>query len=161
MSADTDFEYKQKASSPLIGLLFTGVLLYWSLTTALTNHAGIVIKGISLTPTQATIFFWLSTALIGFMFLCCSLILFLALTVRNKIELRVDRLIFPRGGFSKKSIEVPYTSIKRVYLGKVDVQDYLYIEYSRGKLSIRPAMLESIFAFEQLEAAIKARTGLH
>ena len=47
MSADTDFEYKQKASSPFIGLLFTGVLLYWSLTMALTSHAGIVIKGIS------------------------------------------------------------------------------------------------------------------
>jgi hypothetical protein len=153
---NTIFSYRPKVSSVLVGLVFVGALLYGSVLTTFANQP-LVLKGIHLSATQATIFFGVMSAVFGITFLCILLLSVVTLIFPRNIELQTDKLIFPIGFFSKKSKEVPYSSIKRIYIQELQDQRFLYIEHQRGKLTIVPSMLESSLAFERLQAGIHQR----
>src|SRR5438128_1690875 len=113
---DISFPYRQKPFAALFALLFSGSFFYAALSSALTNHEGLSIKGIQLTAGQATAFYWVSAVLCILPVGIFLLLSYAAIAIRRSIDLRADKLVFPRSGFSKRTIEVPYHSIKRVYV---------------------------------------------
>jgi len=168
------YRYKKTAAdSLLMCILLFGGMGAWSLWQALYGTTGINNALMHLTPGEATLFEWggvvFSVIAIGF-----TLVMFLLSSsspVRS-LTLCPDKLIAPAGIFSKKTIDVPYTSIRQIKISVLDPPSVvtlsnannrrvrtLIILHSQGETRIPDVLLEDKSSFEEICALVQQAIG--
>ena len=112
---------------------------------------------VTLTAQQATVFYWIMTAVLaGAVF--CAIRLWVGSRTDNFLRLSPQEISVPQIGFFSKTNKIVYfrdiTEIRVKYLG---TERLLLISTSRGKLAIGRSMLPSIKAFEELHQYVSDR----
>jgi hypothetical protein len=117
---------------------------------AIDNNKGLVVKGIELTPQQATIFNW-SVCVVGFAIAAWG-IMSLIMRCMNPQRLIVgaDGLHAPESMWSEAPTLIRYADIRSISSEKWRGERYLKVAHATGKLTIKAAKMESTTKFEEL-----------
>lgn len=143
-----EYAYKPKKFMMLLGIILFGLGSWFFLSEALTNDQSLVISirniGIdfSLTPTEATMFFWI-LCISGFSFTFIAIWgIYKAILADGKITLTDKSITAPAGLFSKaKILTVPYKDIQSLQVRSVNRIHFLEIIHENGKMTINDSML--------------------
>jgi hypothetical protein len=153
------YEYKQKASTALIGLAITGAMAFGATRYAFENDRALLINHfVYLLPGLARAFIGFG-ALAGWLaFGCCAFLAYMAVTTKREIRLLSNRMEAPRGGFSKENVVIPYASIKKVEIWVNGEARFLYVHHRNGRLTIIPALLPKKSDLDEIYEFLLSRT---
>ena len=153
------YPYKPRPWFVLLGAAFFGAIAWFMSKEALTNDRGLILNGlIELSVRGATIFYW-SMAAIGATFVAVAIPLFiLGLVGKSVLTLTATDLAAPHSVFSRRSTVIRLSDIKQIVVQTVQKQRFLKVYHSSGDLSIAQSMLPSRSAFDDIHAALVARS---
>jgi hypothetical protein len=158
LSSMKTYQYKQKASTALIGLAITGAIAFGATRYAIENDKALLINNfLYLSPRLASAFIGFG-ALAGWLaFGCCAFLAYMAVTTKREIRLLSNRVEAPRGGFSKENVVIPYASIKKVEILANGEAKFLYVHHRNGRLTIVPALLPKKSDLDEIYELLLAR----
>ena len=149
------YDYKPKLwSSLLLSLFFAGCAVLIG-KSALENDRGLILNGlIELDTGDATIFYWVLTALCAAFVAIGILSSVRAMGAPHQIVLDATTITAPKGVMGRALATVPYARVDGVEVTEMRSQKLLTIRYPEGKLVIARGLLPSKDAFEELLAAL-------
>jgi hypothetical protein len=153
------YPYKPKPWVVLLAAAFFGAIALFMSQEALTNDRGLILNGlIELSVRGATIFYWCIAA-IGAAFVAIAVPMFIVgLVSKTVLTVTATDLAAPRSAFSKRATVIRLADIKQIVVQTVQKQRFMKVHHSGGNLSIAQSMLPSAAAFDEIHAALHARS---
>ena len=153
------YPYKPKAWLMLLGAVLFGAMAFFMTSEVQTNDRGLILNGIiHLSVHGATIFYWCMAAVAGAFVAVAIPMFFVALVSKSVLTLTATDLIAPRSGFSRRPTVVRLSEVKQVVVQMVQRERFIKVSHAGGTLNIAESMLPSRAAFDELHAALVART---
>ena len=158
------FPYKPKIYILLPGIIVLIGCALWFGNAAMTNENELVITFfnqslIKLSNEMASIFYLLVSIFFIMFAMYTIKALYLGVTVTKEIVITEREIIAPKNGISKTIISVKFNEIKDINIKSIQQQQFLYILYQGGKLTIPQSMLPNRQAFEELISLVSARVN--
>ncbi len=155
---ERSYAYQPKWISILFLFFFIGLLTLGLGYMALWNDRGLVINGIIELSTQnATILYWVLTALCAAGVLLSVLLAAKRLAIKHRIALTASSIIVPKSSWSVDETDIPYQNIREISMSEVHKQKFLHLHQQDGKYSIVASMLPSRKDFEELHNLLMER----
>lgn len=153
------FDYRPRWTTiALAGALFGANSLILG-AKANSNDHGLIINGIIvLSKSGATTFYWVIAALSAVFVVVAMFLVFVRLTISQRISLTPTSIVLPKSRWSAKLVDVPHTDILNLSATEVYGQRFLKIEYRGGKFTIAASLLPRNADFETICSEIA--TGL-
>ncbi len=150
------YEYRQKWSAIVLGVLFFGACAAVLAAKAQGNDRGLIINGIfEFSAGAATIFYWVLAALSAGFVLIAACLAIVRLTSRRRIVLTESSLVVPRSRWwSTEEMVIPFGSIREVSASQVTGQRFLKIVHQGGKFTLVGTMLPKKDDFDEIQALV-------
>jgi hypothetical protein len=154
------YDYKPKAWVMLLSGLFFAGCGVWFGNRALTNDRGLILNGIiELETGDATIFYWVLTAVCVAFVAGAGFGVVRALGAPGEVVLDATAITAPKRGTGRTTSTVPFAQITDLRITDVNSQKFLTIHHTGGKLAIMRSMMPDRAAFEELVSELHARCG--
>ncbi|MGK6353688.1 hypothetical protein ACMGDH_00510 [Sphingomonas sp. DT-207] len=141
----------------LAGLFFAGCAATLG-NTASGNDRGLILNGvITLSPDNATTFYWVLTGISGLFVLAALIGLVRAFGAMQEVVLDAHAITAPKSAFGNALSIVPLSTITDLQIMQIKSQRLLIIRHNAGKLTINRSMLPSHDDFDTLVTAIDER----
>lgn len=139
------------------GLLFGGCTAILALV-ARSNQRGISFRHIiTLSPSEATVFFWVLTALSAGFVLIAFMLVWHRFTFKQRLALTASGILVPNGRWSREERFIAFRDMLELESLSVNGQHFLHIHHAGGKHTLTASMLPSKAAFAEVCALIAAK----
>jgi hypothetical protein len=155
-----EYPYKPKSMTAVVVMVFFAACAAVLAHEADTNDRGLIINRIiELSPSQATVFYWVLAGLSVLFVIGGLFMLVRSFAAPRRVSLTRDSLISPKAGFSKQVLTIPYASIRKLEVTKVQRQRFLMVYYDKHKISIPQSLLPNQAAFDELYNKLSKNCG--
>ena len=160
MESDTaiSFSYRGRRSSLIWAIVFFGAAALLFASMAVQNRAGAEINGfIKLSPTGATIFYWVMFAC-SMVFVGGSIAILFSRRIREaKLEISPAGVKAPYGFLQRRSFDLKFADLEGITETTVNGQRFLYLYSGGERYPINAIMLPSANDYEQVKALVSER----
>ncbi|MGK0290936.1 MAG: hypothetical protein ACI86H_002399 [bacterium] len=152
------FPYQTNKKIILSAIALMGAIAGVFLKLALENDRGLIINRIiKLSVQSATIFYWSLAIFVLSIVVLASFAVIRNIVEKREIILTDTSISSPKSGISSKIISIQFQDIIDIEVQKIQSQQYLYLFYPDGKLTIPQIMLPDKKIFEELVKQVTER----
>ncbi len=159
MTDTIDFSYKPKPWVMLLIVVFFAVCTAIFTVLTIDNDRGLILNHfITMGPRAAMIFHGVFALGSAALTLFCALALWRGLRSTQTATIRPDAVVCPKSGMSNRIVTIPFASITGLERAAVQMQEFLHIHHTGGKLSVAASMFASKDQFEEFTRIVAERT---
>lgn len=154
------YDYRPKWTTIVLCAVFFGACAFVLTAKAQGNDRGLIINHIiELSPSGATVFYWvLAASSMGFV-LMSGLLTVVRLTVHQRITVTEESLTFPPSRWSSEEATVPFGEIINLTASEVSGQRFFTIVYGGGKFTLTASLLPTNADFDEICSIVREQVA--
>jgi len=148
---EREYEYKPKWTLILFSGVFFGLGTVVLGAKATANERGLILNGIiELGVDNATVFYWVLTALSCGFVLAAVFLAYHRVAIRQRLMFGPVSMTVPASRWSRDVKHIAYRAIRELSATAINGQRFLYVTHSGGNYIINAGMLASKAVFEEV-----------
>ncbi len=157
-----EFNYSISKTQLIVMVIIVSALPFLLASIASGNHKGLrLFRIVTLTPNDATLFYWGMTILCAFAALATIFMAFTSLRHPKKVELYATHANLPKASMFGGQLNIPYQSITNISQRKLSaIQEMVVIKSTVGESRLIASHFKGLLGYQDFLSALSAQISL-